>query len=72
MPFIILRPLNDFSLKNGFEGLFRKGMIRDLENLHQVGTPFDQLPDSMSNMPNSAFHLVKVGPSKGFVKISAS
>ena len=36
MPFFILSPLNDFSFnKNEF---FRKGVIRDLENIHHVGT----------------------------------
>ena len=69
MPFFILSPLNDFSFnKMGFQ----EGCDQGLREFTSGWNTFDQFPDSMSNMPNSDFNLVKVGSSKGLVKISAS
>ena len=47
-------------------------LIRDLREFTFGWNNFDQLPELISNMPNSAFSLVKVGSSRGLVKISAS
>ena len=70
MPFFILSPLNDFfhSIKMSFQ----EGCDQGPREFTSGWNTFDQFPDSMSNMPNSAFNLVKVGSSKGLVKISAS
>jgi hypothetical protein len=73
MPFFILSPLNDFSFnKNGFERFVQEGCDQGPREFTSGWNIFDQLPDAMSNMPNAAFNLVKVGSSKGLVKISAS
>lgn len=47
-------------------------LIRDLREFTFGWNNFDQLPELISNMPNSVFSLVKVGSSRGLVKISAS
>lgn len=67
MPFFILSPLNELSFKK-----FQEGCDQGPREFTSYWNTFDQFPDSMSNMPSSAFNLVKVGSSKGLVKISAS
>ena len=70
MPFFILSPLNDFSFNKKMS--VQERCDQGPREFTSGWNTFDQFPDSMSNMPNSAFNLVKVGSSKGFVKISAS
>jgi hypothetical protein len=69
MPLIIMSPLNEFIIQNR---VFQEGCDQGPREFTSGWSIFDQLPNSMSNMPNSAFSLVKVGSSKGLVKISAN
>ena len=61
--------MNEFNIQNW---VFQEGCNQGPREFTSGWSTFDQLPDSMSNMPNSAFNLVKVGSSKGLVKISAN